>query len=184
MPELPEKELVLVLGGARSGKSSWALRYTEKRYHSPLFLATAEVLDDEMEQRVTLHKASRGPGWKLVEEPLDIANVLEKSRGDVDAVLIDCLTIWLSNVLLKMGEDAVVSQQDRLISALSRRKQAVIVVANEVGMGIVPEHALGRQFRDFAGVLNQKTAAIADRVVLLTAGLPMFLKGNGPSSAL
>ncbi len=178
MPESPEKELVLVLGGARSGKSSWALRYAEERHDSCLFLATAEVLDEEMEQRVKLHKESRGSKWKLLEEPLAIAGALETKCTGMDIVLIDCLTIWLSNVLLKIGEERATSYQDRLLSALAQRKQNLIVVANEVGMGIVPQYALGRKFRDFAGMLNQEIAALADKVVFLTAGLPVFLKGN------
>ena len=176
MTHSTQKEIVLVLGGARSGKSSWALEYTEKHYESYIFLATAEVMDDEMADRVRLHKEARGPQWKLREEPLEIADVLETNCRDVDAVLIDCMTIWLSNVLLQQGEKEVPIYQNRLIEALARTRKSIIIVSNEVGTGIVPEHPLGRQYRDMAGFLNQKLAAAADKVVMTVAGLPLFLK--------
>ena len=176
MAKATEKEIILVLGGARSGKSSWALRYAEESYRACLFLATAEVLDDEMAERVRLHKASRGPAWKLIEEPLKISEILQADPDKTGIVLIDCMTIWLSNILLKKGKDAVLLYQDRLFEALSRTQQSVIMVSNEVGTGIVPEHPLGREFRDLAGVLNQKLAAIADKVVMTVAGIPLHIK--------
>jgi len=178
MPESFEKELVLVLGGARSGKSSWALRYAEEHYDSYLFIATAKVLDDEMADRIRLHKISRGPKWKLIEETIKIVEALETKCAGVEAVLIDCLTIWLSNVLYKVSEEQILSYQDRLLNTLSRKGQNIIIVANEVGTGIVPEYPLGREFRDLAGVLNQKIAKLADKVVFMIAGLPMCLKGD------
>ena len=171
-----KKEIVFVLGGARSGKSSWALEYTEKHYDSYMFLATAEVMDEEMADRVRLHKEVRGPKWQLREEPLEIAQVLETDVAGVEAVLIDCMTIWLSNVLLKQGEKKVPVYRNRLIEALAQTKASVIIVSNEVGTGIVPEHPLGRQYRDMAGFLNQQLAAAADKVVMTVAGLPIFLK--------
>ena len=171
-----DKQIILVLGGARSGKSSWALRYAKKTYKSYLFLATAEVKDDEMAERVRLHQASRGPEWRLIEEPLDIAEALQSNIADADIALIDCATIWLSNILLQKGREAVNAYQDRLLSTLSQRRQAVIVVSNEVGGGIVPEHSLGREFRDLAGTLNQKLAALADKVVMTVAGIPIYIK--------
>jgi len=171
-----DKEIILVLGGARSGKSSWALRYAEETYKSYLFLATAEIRDDEMAERVRLHKASRGPEWRLVEEALDIAQVLQEESSRADVVLIDCMTIWLSNILLQKGREAVGLYQDRLMEALTRKRGSVILVSNEVGTGIVPEHALGREFRDLAGMLNQKLAAMADKVVMTVAGIPLHIK--------
>ncbi len=170
------RELVLVLGGARSGKSSWALHHTEEHFDSYLFLATAELSDQEMVERVRLHRESRGPKWKLLEEPIRVAKALETKCCNVDCVLIDCLTVWLGNVLLKMGAEKVPELQDHLLEALSQRKQAITIVSNEVGTGIVPERPLGRQFRDLAGILNQKLAALADRVVYIVAGIPMYLK--------
>jgi len=171
-----KKELVLVLGGARSGKSSWALEYVENSYDSYTFLATAEVMDEEMAHRVNLHREVRGPKWRLKEEPLEIAGLLASGACDTEAVLIDCMTIWLSNVLLKKGEKEVPVYENALLKALEGRGRSVIIVSNEVGSGIVPEHPLGRQYRDMAGSLNQKLAAAADKVVLIVAGLPLHLK--------
>lgn len=172
------KETLLVLGGARSGKSSWALRYVEGAYVSPVFLATAQVLDEEMAERVRLHQETRGPVWKLLEEPLDVPQVLTSRCEGADAVLVDCLTVWLSNVMLQQGEAHVEEYQELLGDALHRSPRSVILVANEVGTGVVPEYRLGRAFRDAAGLLNQHVAALVDRVVYLTAGLPLWLKGG------
>jgi len=177
MAETFEKELVIVLGGARSGKSSWALRYVEENYDSYLFIATAEALDNEMADRIRLHKLSRGSKWKLIEEPVKIVEALETKCAGVEAVLIDCLTVWLSNVLHRENGNQILSYQDRLLKMLSCKGQNIIIVANEVGAGIVPEHPLGREFRDLAGALNQKIAKPADKVVFMIAGLPMYLKG-------
>jgi adenosylcobinamide kinase/adenosylcobinamide-phosphate guanylyltransferase len=172
-----EKELLLVLGGAKSGKSSWALRYTESSYRSYLFLATAEIRDEEMKERVKRHRQQRCVEWQLLEEPLEVAEALERKISGPEAVLIDCLTLWLTNVMLQKGEEQVGPSQGRLLNALDNRKQAIIIVSNEVGTGVVPEKALGRRFRDHAGELNQKVAAMADRVVYVVAGLPLYLKG-------
>lgn len=174
---MEENELVLVLGGSRSGKSSWALHYAQEHYESYRFLATAQVLDEEMAERVKRHKESRGPGWKVREEPLEIAEALGEASEGSDVVLVDCLTLWLSNVLLQLGEEHVDRYQQGLLRILSSRSQAVILVSNEVGMGIVPEYALSRRFRDLAGLLNQRVASLADKVVFLIAGLPVYLKG-------
>jgi adenosylcobinamide kinase/adenosylcobinamide-phosphate guanylyltransferase len=173
-----EQEIVLVLGGARSGKSAWAQRYVEGTYRSRLFLATAEILDEEMEDRVRLHREARGPEWKLVEEPLDLAGALSGRCDGADAVLVDCLTVWLGNVMVKEGDAGVRPRREGLLRALESRTRSTILVSNEVGMGIVPEHRLGRAFRDEAGALNQAVARAADRVVLLAAGLPLWLKGE------
>jgi adenosylcobinamide kinase/adenosylcobinamide-phosphate guanylyltransferase len=177
MSDLPSKELILVLGGTRSGKSSWALHYTEAQYRSHLIIATARALDEEMAERIRLHKSSRGPDWHLVEEPIEISKALRGKCGDVEAVLIDCLTVWLSNVLLEKGDQKIEPYQDDLLKTMSAREQAIVVVSNEVGMSIVPENPLGRKFRDLSGKINQKIAAMADKVIFLTAGLPMYLKG-------
>ena len=175
MSDLPAKELILVLGGTRSGKSSWALHYTEAQYRSYLFLATARALDEEMAERIRLHKSSRGPDWQLIEESIEISEAIRTSN--VEAVLIDCLTVWLSNVLLEKGDEGIDRYQDDFLETLSAREQTVVVVSNEVGMGVVPESPLGRKFRDLSGQINQKIAAMADKVIFLTAGLPMVLKG-------
>jgi len=173
-----EKELILVLGGARSGKSRFALQYTEAYYHSYLFLATARILDDEMADRVALHKASRGENWQLLEEPLEVSKAIKSGCEGIEAVLLDCLTIWLSNVLLEKGEEAVRTYQNELLETLANRNNSIIIVSNEVGAGIVPENPTARKFRDLAGGLNQQVASIADKVVLSVAGIPMYLKGE------
>jgi len=178
MSDLHVKELILVLGGARSGKSSWALHYTEDHYDSYLFLATARSIDDEMAERIRLHKSSRGPDWHLLEEPLEISKALREQCNHVEAVLIDCLTVWLSNVLFEKGHDQIYVYEDDLLKTLSARERSIIVVSNELGMGIIPETPLGRQFRDLSGQINQDLAAMADKVILLTAGLPTYLKGT------
>jgi adenosylcobinamide kinase/adenosylcobinamide-phosphate guanylyltransferase len=169
-------EMVLVLGGARSGKSSWALKYAEEHYASCLFLATAEVTDEEMEDRIRLHKEARGPRWRLVEEPVNIAEALEQKCEGADVVLIDCMTIWQSNILMKTGAEKVPIYREKLLEVLLKRERSVILVSNEVGAGIVPLHPLARQFRDLAGTLNQELAALADKVVMTVAGIPLFIK--------
>ncbi|RPI79528.1 MAG: bifunctional adenosylcobinamide kinase/adenosylcobinamide-phosphate guanylyltransferase [Desulfobacteraceae bacterium] len=177
-------DLILVLGGARSGKSSFALHYIEDHYHTYLYLASAEIGDPEMASRVKHHRRDRGPQWGLVEEPLEIAQVLEKRCEGVEVGLVDCLTLWLSNILLQKGAEAVPAYQQELLQALRKRRRAIVLVANEVGLGIVPETPLGRQFRDLAGRLNQEVAVLADQVVFTVAGLPMTVKGGLPADVL
>jgi len=171
---------LLVLGGARSGKSRYALQLATRRWKRPLYLATAEVKDEEMAQRVQAHRQARGSRWWCVEEPLDIAEVLTNGAADADGILVDCLTLWLSNVLLQEGEDAYKKRRSALLDAVRNVHRNLILVGNEVGMGIVPEHELGRTFRDLAGWLHQDLAAAMDIVVLVVAGLPMALKGTVP----
>lgn len=172
---------LLVLGGARSGKSRYARQLADCRWKRPLYLATAEVKDEEMAQRVQAHRQARGPRWQCVEEPLDIVGVLNNSTADADGILVDCLTLWLSNVLLQEGEDAYKKRRSALLDAVRNIRRNLILVGNEVGMGIVPEYKLGRTFRDLAGRLHQDLAAVVDTVVLVVAGLPMALKGMLPN---
>jgi adenosylcobinamide kinase/adenosylcobinamide-phosphate guanylyltransferase len=171
---------LLVLGGARSGKSQYALQLADRRWQRPLYLATAEVLDREMRRRVQAHRQARGPRWQCLEEPLDLGGVLARRKLDADGVLVDCLTLWLSNVLLKEGLNAVAKRQQALLTALRGCRRHVILVSNEVGLGIVPANKLGRLFRDQAGWLNQALAAELDTVVFVAAGLPLALKGTLP----
>jgi adenosylcobinamide kinase/adenosylcobinamide-phosphate guanylyltransferase len=165
----------LVLGGARSGKSRYAEALIESAGDG-VYLATAQALDPEMEERIRRHRARRGKRWTTLEEPLDIAQALTAAAPG-RPVLVDCLTLWLAN-LIAAGRD-VGRETDALVDALARRDGAVILVANEVGLGIVPENALARLFRDHAGRLNQRIAARADRVVFMAAGLPLVLKDEG-----
>lgn len=165
--------LTFVLGGARSGKSRFAETLVTEAPAPWLYIATAEPLDGEMRARVAAHRARRGPGWETAEVPLDLAAALAAAPQG-RAVLVDCLTLWLSNLLLA-GRDPR-AESERLAEALARPRGAWVVVANEVGLGIVPENALARRFRDAAGWLNQRVAAVAGRVVLTVAGLPMEVK--------
>lgn len=169
-------KITLVLGGARSGKSTHAQKLAEQGWQHPLYLATAETLDQEMVERVKLHRTQRGPKWGCVEEPLDLARVIQTPMPKRDGILIDCATLWLANVLLKEGEPAVQTRKKELITALRTSPCDVIIVSNEVGMGIVPDSALGRTFRDLQGWLNQDLAAIADEVLFVIAGIPLKIK--------
>jgi len=165
--------LMLVLGGARSGKSRFAETAIESA-GGGLYLATATVGDAEMAERIRLHRARRGARWTTIEEPLEIAAAVLAASHPGRPVLVDCLTLWLSNVMLAERDPG--AECERLLSALADARGPVVLVANEVGLGIVPENALARAFRDHAGRLNQRVAALADRVVFLAAGLPMLLK--------
>jgi adenosylcobinamide kinase / adenosylcobinamide-phosphate guanylyltransferase len=167
-------KLTFVIGGARSGKSRYAEGLIAASPPPWTYVATAEALDAEMSERIGAHRARRGSQWRTIEAPRDLAAALTASA--TTPVLIDCLTLWLSNLMLA-GAD-IDAETARLEQALAAAKAPVIVVANEVGSGIVPEHALGRKFRDLQGVLNQRIAARADRVVLVVAGLPLVLKGT------
>lgn len=169
-------DLTLVLGGARSGKSRYAEHLITALPPSWLYVATAEALDPEMAERIGAHRARRDASWRTIEAPRDLAAALSTSANR--PVLVDCLTLWLSNIMLADAD--VENEMHRLEAVLAAMASPVVLVANEVGFGIVPEHPLGRRFRDLQGLLNQRIAARADRVVLLVAGLPLALKGNLP----
>lgn len=171
---LPSPALTLVLGGARSGKSAFAERLATESGLAVVYLATAEPGDAEMQARIARHRQRRAPGWATVEEPLELAAALAREAGAARLVLVDCLTLWLSNVLLA-GRDPA-AERGRLVAALAARTGPVVLVANEVGQGIVPANALARRFADEAGLLSQAVAAVATRVVLVVAGLPLELK--------
>lgn len=162
--------LSLILGGARSGKSARAERLLAGAPEK-VYIATGQAFDGEMAARIQAHQARRGAGWTTVEEPLDLPAALAQDRP----VLVDCLTLWLSNLML--GDHDVEAATARLEAALDTAAGPVILVANEVGLSIVPDNALARRFRDAAGVLNQRVAARCDRVEFVAAGLPMLLKG-------
>ena len=165
--------MMLVLGGARSGKSSFALREAESCSAALVMIATAQALDTEMSDRISRHRQERGSQWRTIEAPLDLVEVI--SREEASSVLvIDCLTLWLSN-LMHAGRDPVQACEE-LIPVLKKRN--AILIANEVGLGIVPDNALARAFRDEAGRMNQRIAAAADTVVFVAAGLPLYLKGQ------
>jgi adenosylcobinamide kinase/adenosylcobinamide-phosphate guanylyltransferase len=168
-------KLTLVLGGAGSGKSLWAETLVKRGAESRIYLATARVWDDEMRSKVDQHRAQRGPKWTTIEAPLNVSAPLSQARPD-QAVLLDCATMWLSNHLLD-GND-LAAQETAFLADLAACQAPVVVVSNEVGMSVVPENALARQFREAQGRLNQKLAAQADLVVAVMAGLPLALKGT------
>jgi adenosylcobinamide kinase / adenosylcobinamide-phosphate guanylyltransferase len=171
-------ELTLVLGGARSGKSRYAeslIAALPSPWRPPwAYFATAEAHDDEMAERIALHRARRGSSWETIEAPRDLASALLSCRHR--PVLVDCLTLWLSNLMLAGADiDAETAQLERVVTATGA---PIVLVANEVGYGLVPDQPLGRRFRDLQGVLNQRIAACAARVVLVVAGLPLAVKGT------
>ena len=168
-------KIVFVIGGAKSGKSSFALDRAQSLSGRKAYIATAEPLDDEMKERIEKHKRQRGEDWDTFEEPLHIDLVLKKMSDDYSVVIIDCLTLWLSNLLL--GKENSEAKMNDLVSSLKNCSgQTIFVVSNEVGMGIVPDNALSRMFRDLAGTVNQKMAELADEVYLVTAGIPIRIK--------
>ena len=169
------RRLVFVLGGARSGKSAFAERLVLESGLEPVYLATARIWDDEMRQRVDAHRSRRGDQWTEVEEPLDLAGVLAREAVTGRAVLVDCLTLWQTNLMLESAD--MEGAAARLSDALASATGTVVLVSNEVGLGIVPENAMAREFRDHAGRLNQRVAEQADEVHFVAAGLPLKLKG-------
>ncbi len=165
--------VTLVLGGARSGKSRFAESLVERALE-PVYLATAEPLDSEMSARIRAHRERRGQRWRTVEEPLELAQVLCEHTGAERAVLVDCLTLWVSNLLHAQRDlDAEV---ELLLQSTAAFKGPVVFVSNEVGMGIVPENRLARQFRDHIGVVHQRLAERAEHVYLVVAGIPVIIK--------
>lgn len=172
---------ILILGGARSGKSRFALKIAEQNWRRPLYMATAEASDPEMARRISAHKKARSRKWVCAEEPLEIARLINQAGRRFpacDVLLIDCLTVWLNNVLFKEGMKSFERRRNELLKAVRKSGRSLIMVSNEVGLGIVPDNELGRQFRDLAGRLNQDLSAIADTVVFVAAGLPLVLKGK------
>ncbi|WP_341020165.1 bifunctional adenosylcobinamide kinase/adenosylcobinamide-phosphate guanylyltransferase [Brevundimonas diminuta] len=169
--------LTLVLGGARSGKSGYAQRQAEQAAEAagrpPVFIATAEAFDDEMRDRIARHQAERGQGWRQIEAPLDLAEAVRALSAE-DVAVVDCLTLWLSNQML--AERDLAAAVDDLTQALAACPAALWVVSNEVGWSLVPDNPLGRRFRDEAGRLNQRIAAVADAACLIVAGMRLPLE--------
>ncbi|MDG4874617.1 bifunctional adenosylcobinamide kinase/adenosylcobinamide-phosphate guanylyltransferase [Mesorhizobium sp. WSM4935] len=168
-----DRKLTFILGGARSGKSSYAEKLTTANPSPWTYIATAQAYDDEMRERIALHRSRRGEGWVTVDAPLDLVGAIQALPND-EPVLIDCLTLWLTNHML--AEHDVEAECRRLEDALSRPRGPWFVVSNEVGLGIVPDNALARRFRDAGGRLNQQVAATADSVLMMVAGLPLKVK--------
>lgn len=167
--------MILVGGGSRSGKSSAALRMLRDSGSRLVFIATAQAWDDEMHSRIAQHKAERGAGIETWEEPLDVARRIAEAGNSYDAILVDCLTLWLSNIMLAERFD-LEAECRLLVEAAAQSPAKVILVTNEVGCGIVPENALARKFRDAAGILNQLVAEHATEVHWMIFGIGMRLK--------
>lgn len=173
------RSVTLVLGGVRSGKSRFALEIASKA-SSVTFVATACASDDEMRVKIERHRSERPAHWRTREEPVKLAEVITETDAGDELVLVDCLTLFAANLMDAHGQDrlALLAATEDLISALSNAKCRVVLVSNEVGSGIVPAYAAGRQFRDVLGELNQRVAAVADEVILMIAGLPLPIKGS------
>ena len=173
-PSLGPVRSLLVLGGARSGKSAYALKVAEASCSERLYVATATAGDEEMAARIARHQADRGRGWITLEEPLEVACALAAKARPGRAIVVDCLTLWLANVMLagRDPEPAVAG----LAAAIAALAGPAILISNEVGMGIVPDHKLGREFRDWQGRANGEIARVCDAVIFVAAGLPLQLK--------
>jgi adenosylcobinamide kinase/adenosylcobinamide-phosphate guanylyltransferase len=173
-------KIVLLIGGTRSGKSRLALEMAEAMEGPLCYIATAEARDEEMKQRIEAHRRQRSWRWKTIEEPLDLKGAIKRAAEEGFRVaLVDCLTLWLSNLLERYGTEGVWAQIDKTMDFfkdLNNRDMVLIIVTNEVGLGVVPENALARAFRDMAGSLNQALARLADEVHFVVAGLPMKIK--------
>jgi adenosylcobinamide kinase/adenosylcobinamide-phosphate guanylyltransferase len=171
-------KITLITGGARSGKSQQALKLALP-HQRKFFVATGEALDDEMSARIEFHRTTRPTDFQTVEEPVNVVGELEKLRNNADLVVLDCLTLWMSNLMHRHGTDdePILAQADQLATTLKDAPFASIVVTDEVGSGIVPtDHAESRRFRDLLGWTNQKVAAVADQVIMMVVGYPLKVK--------
>jgi len=177
-PGMTSQPITLFIGGARSGKSRAAEALVTAGPPPWVYIATAEAFDDEMRERIATHRAARAPGWRTVEAPLQLPDMLAREAATGQPVLIDCLTLWLSNLMLAARD--VEAETARLLEALkaAQARAPITLVSNEVGMGIIPDNKLSRDFRDNQGRLNQAVAALASRVIFMAAGLPLILKGT------
>ena|SRR3989338_1145917 len=170
-------EFIFILGGARSGKSAYALNLAKERSRKVLYIATAEAGDSEMKSRISKHKASRPRYWKTIEEPLDLIAALKKHKHKYEVIIIDCLTLYLSNLMHKgLTQGTVIKRIKDAAAYIKAMRESVVVISNEVGLGIVPENKLAREFRDIAGLANQIMAEAADEAVFIQAGIPLKLK--------
>ncbi|HEY1269560.1 MAG TPA: bifunctional adenosylcobinamide kinase/adenosylcobinamide-phosphate guanylyltransferase [Candidatus Binatia bacterium] len=170
-----KSRIILITGGARSGKSRYAEQRARETGARLLYVATAEAGDDEMARRIAAHRARRGAEWTTIESPIEIARALREGRG-FDAAVIDCVTLWLSNLMARGGEGRTEHAVEEFIAAARGFDAPLFIVTNELGSGIVPDNAVARSFRDLAGWTNQRLAASADEVVLMVAGLPLLVK--------
>ena len=177
--EMPSvAHIQFILGGARSGKSAHAEQLAERHAEETgsrlVYVATAEIFDDEMRARIELHRDRRGPEWQLAEAPLDLPGAISTADSTASTILVDCLSVWTTNLLIH--EHDLEAARDALLDSLSRCSGRILLVASETGLGIVPDNKLSRRFRDANGLLNQAVAALADEVFFVTAGLALRIK--------
>jgi adenosylcobinamide kinase / adenosylcobinamide-phosphate guanylyltransferase len=179
---LMTQEIILITGGARSGKSRYAEQRVLEMGGRPLYVATAEARDEEMTQRIAEHKKRRADPWRTIEVPLELTRALLAQHGKTDCVLVDCLTLWISNLLIRHDDKYASEKVQELIEKLPQLNFPLVFVTNEVGWGIVPDNPLARKFRDLAGWTNQQMAQAANEVILMVAGIPMISKKGAPCS--
>lgn len=172
--------ITFFIGGCRSGKSTAALqRANSIGANRKIFVATCQPYDAEMKIRIERHRQARDAAWETIEEPLEIADVVQQQSGPQTVILVDCLTLWLTNLIVARADDTTINQRiETLKDALSNARGPVLLVANEVGTGIVPDNAMSRRFRDWAGSLNQQMAQCASEVILTVAGIPVPIKST------
>jgi adenosylcobinamide kinase/adenosylcobinamide-phosphate guanylyltransferase len=187
MAERPRKQLILILGGVRSGKSAFAQALARRAGRQVTFIATARADDEEMRRRIEEHRKARPPHWHTIEAPLGVTQALHEDSNQTEVILLDCLTLLVSNLLLDAGEGAcgeevearVMAEVEDLLQAFHGRSASLIVVSNEVGTGVVPPYPLGRAYRDLLGKANQELARAANQVYWMLAGLPVEIKASG-----
>ena len=173
------KKIILITGGCRSGKSRFALNYANQHFSRKLYLATCEALDEEMARRIAHHKKMRSPDWQTIEEPVEIIDKIKQYGAEADVILLDCVTLWLSNLLMRQKDDAeILKEISGLIDTMHEKQTSFIFVSNEVGLGIVPADPLSRRFRDLSGMANQRIAEAADTAIFMVSGISIFLKGE------
>ena len=171
------KKIIFITGGARSGKSRFAEELARRFSGPKAYLATAQALDEEMAERIRRHRENRPADWHTLEEPIKVAGCIEEERDRFNLILLDCLTLWVSNLMMAGWDGArILDEGSRLLDACRNARGSLILVGNEVGMGIVPENAQARLFRDLSGFIQQKVAREADEVYFMVSGLPMKIK--------
>ena len=173
------KEIIFVIGGCRSGKSTYAMQTAERvPAEQKIFIATCVPRDDEMKRRVARHQKERSQTWVTVEAPLNLPEAILQNSHSGDVILVDCLTLWVSNLLMETGDDSKIEETiSQFINAIEKAAGPIVLVSNEVGTGIVPENALARKYRDIIGRVNQAVAKAAGRVIWMVAGIPVTVKG-------
>jgi adenosylcobinamide kinase/adenosylcobinamide-phosphate guanylyltransferase len=177
-------KIIFIIGGARSGKSLYAINLAKTMSEKVVFLATGVACDEEMKERIEKHKEIRPNIWQTVEEPIEIEKVLNTLDSSVDCIIIDCLSFWVSNLLISLGKEKIINRTAQIIKMAKKITPKLIIVSNEVGMGIVPNTSEGRIFRDILGKVNQIVANLADEVFFLLSGIPIKLKGGSKSGRI